>query len=77
MVTLTLQVHDEGAQLLLEHKFNSVEDLENAIRLAVPLLAVKSLTTVHVNTLNWKIGFAKVEQNSNMERTERYQKTGN
>lgn len=76
-MTLHLQVSDGAAHLAIEIEYTSSQELESALELAIPTLAVKGIMTVHMNTLNWKCGVAKVEQNHNLERSEHYQKTGN
>jgi hypothetical protein len=78
MVELIIQCQDhKDLHVGIKFEFNNEDELRQALENAVPIIATKALTTVYVNTLDWKFGIAKVQQNAMIERGNHYNKTGN
>lgn len=78
MIELHLQAQDgKGLHVGIKLEFKNEDDFRKALERAIPVLAVKALTTVYVNTFDWNFGIAKVQQNGNKDRNERYLETGN
>ncbi len=78
MVTLHLTAGDGKAlHVGIRFEFDNEDQLKRALERAVPIIATTAMTTVYLNTLSWKFGVAKVQQNAMVEQSEHYNKTGN
>ena len=78
MVTLSITASDGAAlHVAIQVDYQNELDFKKALEAAIPSLLTKGVGTVHINTTNFKIGVAKVQQCSMKERSELYNKTGN
>ena len=66
-----------GVHVSIALEFATLDAMRQALEQSVPHMLTHGTATVILNSLDWKLGIAKVQQNKMKERGDRYYKTGN